>query len=434
MGRRCSALALATMLASVPAHAQQAERDFRDDRQERERAVRLSQQSPRLLIENVVIQRERPQYDLVGLPVGGLRLFPSVNMRLNYDSNVFNAPSGEGDAFVRIEPALALRSDWTRHAIELDASGAIERFAQLKANDVNTYDLRALGTLDIGRGGHVTGNAHVARAVEARGSIGDLFPGGEAITYRLHEANLGATEYYAGLLGSLGAHFAEYRYHGVTYQGVSYPQDYRDRRELTGRADLAVPISANVALFVEVDGNDVNYRNPSGTSDFSSHGGAAIGGLAFQIPRLLSGEFGVGYLRQEYDVLPLPAISGLSYDFSMVWNVTQMVTLSARSQRNVQQTPYVQAPAVIASTSTLRVDYELLRNLLVNLTFAVTDYDFGKTNRTDTLYNGSLSFHYLASRSLTADLVVEARGQKARSPFNRSYHGQAVRLGVTAQR
>ena len=56
--RACAVLA-AALAAATPALTQPVQRDARDEREERERDIRLSQQSPRALINNIVIQRER---------------------------------------------------------------------------------------------------------------------------------------------------------------------------------------------------------------------------------------------------------------------------------------------------------------------------------------------------------------------------------------
>ncbi len=46
-----------------------------------------------------VMDRARPAYDAKGIPLGGFRLFPSLDVVGTYDDNVFRLPTGQSDYF-----------------------------------------------------------------------------------------------------------------------------------------------------------------------------------------------------------------------------------------------------------------------------------------------------------------------------------------------
>ncbi len=302
------------------------------------------------------------------------------------------------------------------------------------SEDAVNYDVSANGVLDFGLGGHLHGLGRVARNIEDRGSVGDLFPGGDPIRYDKREATGGIEEHLPGLFLSVDGDLTGYRYDDVQYQGVTYSQAYRNRDEARVVGQAAFRIAPRMALFTEISGNSVQYSLRPAGADFGSHGESVLAGITFQIPAILSGEIGIGYIRQTYDALPLGAVQGVTYDLSALWNATPLLTMTVGVHRSIQQTPYPQAPSIIETRFELKFDYELLRNLLVNLQGTVTLDDFGRLYPTDTRHNASVSFKYLMNRGLSADLSVEWRQQRASSSFLRPYEGAAVRIGLTAQR
>jgi hypothetical protein len=416
------------------ASAQDADRDRIDEREAREHELRLSQQSPRALIDNAVVQRLRPGYDAEGIAIGGFRAYPKVAVQLAYDTNALRAQVDAADETAVIRPSLSIQSSWERHSLTLDASAAIERYARHGFENAESYDVTLGGVVDFGLGGHLHGLAHVGRNIEDRGSVGDLFPDGEPVRYHKQQLAGGIEEHLPGLFASLDGDFSRYRYDEVTDQGVTFSQDYRNRDETRAKGQVALRIAPRMAFFTEVSANSVRYDSQPAQADFSSHGQSVLAGITFQLPAMLSGEIGIGYIRQAYDELPLGPVYGLTYDLAALWNVTPLLTLTVGVHRSIQQTPYSQAPSIIETRFETKADYELLRNLIVHAEGTVTLDDFGKLIPVDRRFDLSIGGRYLMNRTLSADLVVEWQRQQARSSFLRSYDGTAVRIGLTAQR
>lgn len=424
---------LALAFSATAASAQQVTLDSFDERRIHENELRLQQQSPRALINNGVIQRLRPEYDALGYNLGAFRVYPKMSAELGYDSNIFQTTlAAVPDEELIIRPSLSAQSNWERHSLSLDASSSIERFANHSAANIEDYDVGLKGVLDFGVGGHLHGAAQTGYDHEDRGSIGDLFPGGQPVRFHRQHLAGGVEEHFPGLFVALDGDLTRYRYDDVDSQGVTFPQSYRDRDERNVKGQAAFRIAPRMAFFTEVSANNVRYKD-KGAADFNSHGQQILAGVTFQVPSLLSGEIGIGYIRQKYEDLPLGPVSGLSYDLSVLWNATPLLTATVDAHRSVQQTPYSQAPSIIESRFGMRLDYELLRNLLVNAQGTVTRDDFGAGYSVDTRYNAGLGVRYLINHTFSTNLAVEWRKQRANSSFLRAYEGTAVRFGVTAQ-
>src|SRR5689334_21605002 len=66
-------------------------------------------------------------YPPKGMPLGGFRLFPTLDLLGVYDDNVYKTPDPTIGSFYFVEkPELRLASQWGRH--ELDLYGGVEIF------------------------------------------------------------------------------------------------------------------------------------------------------------------------------------------------------------------------------------------------------------------------------------------------------------------
>jgi hypothetical protein len=423
---------LSVTILSAPAWAQATDHDAIDEAHMREHDLRLMQQSPRALIDNVVVQRLRPLYDAAGIDVASFRFYPKMDAQLVYDDNIFEAPRKEADEFLIFGPSLSVRSQWHRHSLGLEAGASAQRFARHPSENLENYNVAVNGILDFGLGGHLSGVGRIAKENEARGTLGDVFPGGEPIQFQHNQLTGRIEENWVGVYARLEGEVGRFRYDDVRYQGVTYSQRYRDRDDARVAGELALKIGGGLAFFTEFTANKVRYLDRQ--APFSSHGESVLAGLTFQVPTLLSGEIGIGYLRQTYDTLPLRPVDGPTYNVVLIWNPTTLFTVTVNAHRSIQQTPFVQAPSIIENRFDIVFDYELLPNVLFNLRANVILDDFGRTYRVDKRYEGILTGQYLINRFLRVSASIERRNQQAGSSFLRPYHGTALRIGLTAQR
>ena len=112
-----------------------------------------------------------PRGDELGISVGAFTLFPSVDLNLGYDDNVFattTAPVGSPVAVVR--PSLELRSEWLNHSLRLLATGGFGYYASAPTQNFQNYLIQADGRLDIRTDIYATGMIAFRRSTEALGT------------------------------------------------------------------------------------------------------------------------------------------------------------------------------------------------------------------------------------------------------------------------
>jgi uncharacterized protein (PEP-CTERM system associated) len=114
-------------------------------------------------------------------------------------------------------------------------------------------------------------------------------------------------------------------------------------------------------------------------------------------------------LVQNFDQSGLGSTSAPDYGGQLVWNVTQLTTLTFNGLRVFNTgtpssgTMFIPGPAgngYLVTTLTANADHELLRNLLLNFNVGYENDSFQGITRTDNVYDASVGFRYLVNRNL----------------------------------
>src|SRR5207253_791139 len=68
-----------------------------------------------------------PNQDELGITLGSFKLYPTLDIRAGYDTNVFAQPAGQqvGSTYEVVRPSLDLRSDWSNHMLNVSAFGLV---------------------------------------------------------------------------------------------------------------------------------------------------------------------------------------------------------------------------------------------------------------------------------------------------------------------
>ena len=102
-----------------------------------------------------VTTRPRPDYDAVGTRLGGFTLYPEATLEFMYDDNILAADKDEpefelDDMLVTLAPEIALRSNWSKHALNTGARVTAGRYTEYASQDFTDYELWADGNLEFG--------------------------------------------------------------------------------------------------------------------------------------------------------------------------------------------------------------------------------------------------------------------------------------------
>lgn len=376
-----------------------------------------------------VTERARPDYDAKGLRAGSFQLFPQLALSSEYDDNIYASQTGKVDDFIFIaRPELRVRSDWGRHAVGLRAGAEVGRHADNSSENYTDYFALADSRFDIAAGTALNVNTGYQNRHEERGAANDV-GGAEPTEYDLTTAGVTLRREVARLSGRLMADWRNYDFEDVAaFGGGLLDQDTRDRNEygVTGR--LAYATSPNLSAFVQ---GGFNWRRYDQGSARDSDGYAVTGGVAVDISGITTGEVFAGYRRQNYKDSAYASVDGLTYGASLDWNPTPLTTVSVGVSNTVEETTLSGSSSFVQTEYQVRVDHELLRNLILGGYAGYAEDDYKGSVREEELYSAGIGVKYLFNQFFNIDVGYGFSSRVSNIP-GRDFESNAAFLRLTA--
>lgn len=384
---------------------------------------------------NVTVQdRARPDFDPIGIRAGSFFLFPSIGLAGLYDDNIFAEDDDEeGDFAAIVTPLLRLRSNFSRHSLNLDVGAETAFYAEEDDNDYQDVFARGGGQLEITRDNLLDASFDLSRLHEDRDSPDDT--GQDEITdYYRQQAGLSYRRNFNRLFAIVGSEIVRLDFQDTDDEN----NDDRDRNQLVGRARLGYELGPRLAAFVQgtADARRYDETPDDGGFDRDSEGYGARVGATVDITSILFGELSAGYTYRTYDDEELDSVDGFSFGGAITWNVTPLTSVIFEGLGEIQETTVAAGGDTAAGNfqTSLGVDvtHELLRNVLLNANAGYIRDDFEGIDRTDdsVLVGGGVS--YLLNRNLSLDATYSFRNRFS-DDSDEEYTRNIILLGLTAK-
>ena len=388
-----------------------------------------------------VRQRQHPGYQPLGLRQGAFMIWPKVTFSSEYNDNIFATDNDKvADGIFQLSPEIRVTSNWSRHALSAHAESTINQYAQHSDQNTTDYSFGADGELDVLRSLSLSSGVDFSHVTEPRtnaGSEGQPF----AVQYELTSGYLAGVKTFNRLKLSARGDWSQYNYLNVT---GNFPQNDRDRDQwlATARADYA--LSPDTAVFLEVAGNWRRYRLSAspiengvpiypGFVNRDSEGVTALVGANFDLAALVRGEVGVGYMEQSFKDPAMSDYGGLGARAEVSWFPTQLTTLTVTGSRSVEDATMARASTYLSTNLRLRVDHELLRNLVISGAATYGDDDYRGIDRRDKRYGAGIAANYLMNRNVGLNLAYNFYKKEADGADPSVAFGNATvnRVGLT---
>lgn len=386
-----------------------------------------------------VLDRARPEYDAKGIPMGGFRLFPVLDVTGNYDDNIFRQPAGLSDYFFSIAPSARLQSQWGRHFVELYSG--LNYFAYTDHTEQNLVDwnVGGDGRLDISRAAMVRANAWYGYLHETWSSPNNIV-GFQASPNRYFQTHVEASGVLQpNRLGfGLGGSYDRFNWQNTPRLGGGFLFN-PDRNEDTyqGYAKVFYDFSPGYSAFVRANYETRQFDMKLDRSglDRSSHGYRVQGGVNLQITHLVSGELYLGYLDQTFaknGAATLRGVAGLDYGAQLDWYALPVLTVHLSGNR--QLVDVVLAGVSVADNKNVSVsaDYEFRPNIILQARASYTSSRYVGQPFTDNYPGAGVGVRYLINRYVSADVnynYSERSVDAARSAAR--YTDNTVSAGLT---
>jgi len=383
-----------------------------------------------------VRERARPEYDALGLRLGSFMVYPTLDISVGYNDNIFAAETDEEeDTIFGVTPTLRGESTWSRHSLGFRLSLPSEFYSDNGGEDNTQFESEVNGQIDVTRATSIGWRAFYNDLEEDR-SATNTARTKDPIEYESYGFGLGLRHAVGRLVLEIGGDYTELDYEdGRLVGGGISEQDVRDRSILAGTAKVSFAVSPDTSVFIRGGYNDRDYdlEPPQSFFDRDSDGYEIAVGSSFKITRLIEGEVYVGYQEQFYDDDPsLNDVDGLDYGIGVNWYVTQLTTVKLYGDSSIQDSTVAGSSGFLSDTVGISVDHELLRNLLLGAKLSHTWDDFEGVNREDETLRLQLSADYFVNRNLGLFAKYEYADRDSNTATN-SYDQNVIMVGARLQ-
>lgn len=398
--RRILSLFAASLIAMAPVHAMA---------QDREESVSVR-------------DRPRPDYDPLGLRLGGFNLNASLDLGVTNSDNIFaeEADTNE-DTIYTAGLRGRLSSNWSRHSLVVEAGGSTVNYNEFSSEDYETSYAGISGRLDIGANSSISARARAAHDVESRRDPDSPAQGTPRPEFDRTEMALSAQHRFNRF--RVGASVAQVE---QDFDGLQSFRDF-DQTSVTGRVEAE--LTPRLGLLLQATSDERDYDN---TPLLSSDGQTYLVGATINFTDLMKGEVAVGQFNRDYDDPAIGSVDGLAVSGNLEWYITRLTTLSFEASRNSEQNVgATTAVPFVESRYGARVDHELLRNLILSAGAQAgsRDYDNVIARKDDFLY-ADFGMDWYVNRRLVVRGAVEYTNVDSNVP-TAEFDETSVTLGIS---
>lgn len=382
----------------------------------------------------------------LGIPVGSFRLYPTMDIKAGYDSNVFAQPGGQGSAYEAFRPSLSLQSDWSNHMLNFDAYGVLGFYNSATSQNYQNFGVSTDGRLDIQQDWYLTGNAAFIRNTEALGAPGTATVNtlqSPTVVYTL-PVGLSMYQRFNRLFYQASVGVTPYRYENFGQTGGNVlPDSSRNRTEFGENLRAGYELYDGVDFWVQGGLNQRVYQEYTNVANQQrdSTGWQVTGGATVDLGGISKLEGFVGYAQQTY-FNPGVSTPALIFGLGGVWNGYQPLTVRPFVLRSVNETAFSTYQNYVSTSFGFELSYIVQEGLTLNAggSWALLDYTpvpgtTGTFQHTDNFYRASLGLMYSIRPELAIGPLYEfAAGNGPDPTTSPNYNRHIIMLKLVVKR
>jgi hypothetical protein len=342
----------------------------------------------------------RDPFPPIGTKIGSFLLFTTLESDVDYNSNIFASPEAVGDTALEVRPAGRLASNWSRHALEVRASGDLSFHDRFQTEDDRAYLVEGLGRLDVTSFTNFQGLIAHELAQESRSAINAQSAGTrpDVTVSRLrgafnHRFNRLTVQLRGGIIDTA---YGNNLFDGTVQSNADrnftlYDQAVRPKWEF----------SPYLYAFSDIAFNQRDYDTPAFSDGIlrSSTGERYRVGVSFgEVSEILRGTFSLGYGRQTPNSPELEVIDGLLIDADLTWQATALTTLQFTATSEVAETTTVDSGGVMERTYGLEARHNFTRYLVGIAGLGYLTRDFVGADTSESQFTAAAGGEYYLNR------------------------------------
>ncbi len=362
-----------------------------------------------------VIDRDRKLYLPDGVRAGSYSLYPSLGTTVVFDDNIYATNKNRtSDVRFEVVPVVRAKSDLPRHILDF-AVGA-KQTEYVKHSELNTTDVRF--SMD---GALHFDNAHTL-ALSVLSSLDhedraapDAPKNAVEKTAVFHNRVIAGLKRDAGrMYANFSASIERWDFQDVKARdGTTIDQDNRDTQVMSAQTMLGYRFSPGYEIQAKL--RTLRQSNYGATTlDYSANGYEAVAGIAAEISPLLRWRLLGGYGLRDYDSRDLRTAGNVIVEAEIQWLPTQLITAYLSARRAYAEGIEGDAPGGRLDNSIgLRVEYEVLRNLVFTLGGEYRESEFFGERRHDQVTIGRVGADYYHTKNWLFSIAYEHQTQSS---------------------
>lgn len=367
----------------------------------------------------------------IGTKIGSFLLFTTVEANWDFNSNLFASPNAEGDSSLEVRPAARLASNWSRHAVELRASGDLSFHDKYPSEDDRAYLVEGLGRLDVTSFTNLQGLIAHELAQEGRSAI-NAQSAGTRPNIEVTRLRGAFNHRFNRLSVQLRGNIVDTSYGTDVIDGVVQSNSDRDYTLYEEAIRPKWEFSPYLFAFTDISFNQRDYSTAAFSDGIlrSSTGERYRFGLSFgDVSQILRGNVSLGYGHQELDNQELPAVDGLLIDADLAWQVSPLTVLSFTATSEVAETTTTDSPGVMERNYGLEARHSFTRYLVGSAGLSYFTRNFANAGINEEQLTAAVGTEYYANQWA----VLFARYQHVdfqSSQPDSTYTAEIVQAGV----
>jgi hypothetical protein len=347
----------------------------------------------------------------MGVRAGSFLIVPKVDVDGEYNDNIYATQNNEKSDFITtVRPEVAVKSNWSRHAVNGLARVETKKYADNNSEDQDNYLVALDGRADVIRDTSIGGGVAMARDHEERGNPNAIASGVEPTEF---ETMTGRVGLYRGL-GKANARLdseaknIDYK-NGRTAAGALVDNNLRDRNEYTQSLRLGYKVTPEIEGFVKgsIDSRVYDRKGSAANRNRSNHGQSYVAGAAFDMTGKTKGEVYAGVAERNYSDNGFKDISEPTFGGKVTWNFSELTTVKAAIDRGIEETTLGASSGYVGTNYTVGVEHALMRNVVLraNAGMANNEYKgFAANQREDDIITAGVGADYWFNRCFKAAL------------------------------
>jgi hypothetical protein len=380
-----------------------------------------------------VAERPHRDFDPRGVEMQSIFFYPSVTGAFLYNSNIFARPAdAKSDVAALVSPRLTIDYEKPRSSYRAQFGADIYRFREFTRQDRINAFARLRTDNEIRDDLELETRFEAARKHDIPGEASSQLNAAEPIPYTDLRAETTVTKTFNRFGVAIDGTARRLDYENVTsFSGAPLDQTWRDGTILTASVKPFYEFSPGYRVFVR---GRLNNRDYAGQGDLNRNadGYDLHGGVDFEATPLILGSFEIGYLSETYQNRAIRPIKGLSFLGNLTWLASPLMTLTLSGARSVAETTTPDFFGRVDTAVGVRLDYELLRNLIVSTGPKFIRQDFTDTTRRDDVTMVGAGLNYLIGPFARLGVDYDFIDRDSTMPIY-SFDQHVVGVNVTAQ-